>query len=97
MDITVLHVDQCPNTNAALARLSEALERVGRNGVRVLTQLVESEQEAEEYGLRGSPTILVDGVDVSSPPDTPIMFACRAGRPDDVVPPVDDLVRALGG
>ncbi|MGH3442914.1 MAG: thioredoxin family protein [Nitriliruptorales bacterium] len=93
----MLHVDQCPNTDVALARLDDVLKRIGRDDVRVLTQLVDSEQQAEECGLRGSPTILVDGIDVSSPPGTPIMFACRAGRPEDIVPSVDELLRALGG
>lgn len=59
---------------------------------------VESEEEAERQGFRGSPTIRVGGVDVEPPgEDEPTGLLCRVYRREDgrVSPlPDPDKVRA---
>jgi hypothetical protein len=63
MRLDVLHVDQCPNLPPLLARLAEATD------LPVTTVLVASDAEAAEYGMAGSPTLLINGVDPFAGPE----------------------------
>lgn len=75
MDVTLLYFDECPNWKAADGHLSAlAAEMPGLNVVR---HLVDTPQEAERTGFRGSPSILVDGVDVFAHADAPVGLSCR--------------------
>jgi len=60
--ITVLHVPSCAGGAAAFA----AASRLGaaRDDVEVAEVLIEDEETALERGLRGSPTVLIDGRDL---------------------------------
>ncbi|GAB3740342.1 alkylmercury lyase family protein [Microlunatus parietis] len=57
MKLEVLHVPDCPNLPPLLDRLAEITD------VPVTTRLVQSDAEAAEHGMAGSPTLLIDGVD----------------------------------
>ncbi len=59
---------------------------------------VHSAEEAERLGLRGSPTVLVDGHDPFSDPGATAGLACRIYRSAagaDGAPSVEDLVAVL--
>ena len=43
-------------------------------------QLIETPEAAAEHGFRGSPTVLIDGVDPFTDPDAPIGLSCRVYR-----------------
>jgi hypothetical protein len=60
--ITILHVSDCPNLAVARSRIEAALERSGLDAV-IEEVLVATDPEAITAGLRGSPTILLDGRD----------------------------------
>lgn len=97
MEITLLHVTDCPNVALARGRVSEAAAQVGLV-VQVEERLVSGPAEAEELGFTGSPTILVDGSDPFASPDSTPSMACRLYRSDHGVqgaPSVDDLAEAL--
>jgi len=73
-NITLLHTGDCPNwrtTGDRLAMLADEL------GLVVETRAVTSIGEAAATDFRGSPTILVDGVDPFGDATTPVGLACR--------------------
>jgi hypothetical protein len=57
MRLEVLHVPDCPNLAPMLARLAEVTE------LPVATRTVDSDADALRFGMAGSPTLLIDGVD----------------------------------
>jgi hypothetical protein len=57
MKLEVLHVPDCPNLPPMLERLGEASD------LPVTTREIDSDAEDAEFGMAGSPTLLIDGVD----------------------------------
>lgn len=95
----LLFVSDCPNLDLARRRLNEAAARAGVELV-VREQLVIDAEAAEELGMHGSPTILVDGRDVAGTRASEAAVSCRLyATPSGLegAPSVDDLVAALGG
>jgi hypothetical protein len=96
MDITLLYFDDCPNWRVADERLAAiAAERAD---LKVTRHLVDTLEEAERVGFHGSPSILVDGVDVFAEPDAGVGLSCRVYRtPDGLAgaPTVEQLRAAL--
>lgn len=61
--------------------------------------LVATEEEAERVSFRGSPTILIDGVDPFAAGDEPIGLSCRIYRtPDGYAgsPTLEQIAAVLG-
>lgn len=98
MDVTLLYFDDCPNWHEADEHLRAlALEQPE---LRVTRQVVETPEEAERTQFRGSPSILVDGVDPFSDDDAPVGLSCRVYQtPDGPAgsPTLDQLRAALAG
>ncbi|MGQ0849559.1 MAG: thioredoxin family protein, partial [Actinomycetota bacterium] len=61
MDITLQYFDGCPNWKTT----AEDLARLIDQGLlaRISYELIDSEDAAVDRGFRGSPTVLIDGVD----------------------------------
>ena len=92
MNVTLLYFDDCPNWEVTDAHLSVLAIEIP--DLAITRQLVETPEEAERVGFRGSPSILVDGVDVFADPDAPVGLSCRVYQtPDGLVgsPTVDQL------
>ena len=96
MRIDILYVTHCPNLAAARTRVQEAVQDAGVSAVvdevEILTQ-----EDAERFGMHGSPTILIDGHDPFRLADEPSL-ACRLYRTAGAVegaPTVADLVEVL--
>src|SRR5215472_10051604 len=66
MRIEVLTVPGCPNGPLVEQRLAEAL--AGRPDVTVERRVAGTAEQAEEYGMRGSPTVLINGRDPFAAP-----------------------------
>jgi len=64
VDARVVYLDDCPCWRAAEERLGEALTRIGRPELPVTLVEVRPETEARVSGFAGSPTIVIDGVDL---------------------------------
>lgn len=97
MDVTLLYFDDCPNWKIADQRL--AAIAAGRADVTVTRHRVETIEEAERLGFHGSPSILVDGVDVFAEPGAGVGLSCRVYRtPDSLAgaPTLEQLRVALG-
>jgi hypothetical protein len=75
MDVTLLYFDECPNWLVANERLDTLL--VEYPGMSITRHEVDTPEEAERTGFRGSPSILIDGVDPFAGPDDPVGLACR--------------------
>ncbi|GGO85475.1 hypothetical protein GCM10011584_05530 [Nocardioides phosphati] len=96
MDIALLYFDDCPNWKIADERLAAiAAERLD---LTVSRHLVDTLEEAERLGFHGSPSILVDGVDVFAEPDAGVGLSCRVYRTPDGqagAPTIEQLREAL--
>lgn len=100
MNVELLWWEGCPSTERALETVREALTELGLEATEVRTREVRTDDEATELGFLGSPTILIDGVDlVPAADDEPIGLSCRVYRRRDgrisPLPDPDDLREAL--
>ncbi len=96
MDIASLYFDECPNWKVAEERLVAIAAE--RTDLTVTRHLVDTVVEAERVGFHGSPSILVDGVDVFAEADAGARLSCRVYRtPDGLAgaPTVEQLRAAL--
>jgi hypothetical protein len=90
----------CPSTERALAAVREAVAELGLSGVEVQMREIATEDDAQDAGFVGSPTILIDGADlVPAADDEQIGLSCRVYRRRDgrisPIPDPDDLREAL--
>ena len=81
MKITLQYFNGCPNWKEAEANI-ETLRTEGFDVV-VDRQLIETAEAAEQYGFRGSPTVIIDGVDPFADADAPIGLSCRVYQTKD--------------
>jgi hypothetical protein len=65
VDVELLVLSDCPNESGALSVLRLAFDRVGLAALSVRTTVIASQEQAQERGFVGSPTILINGVDRS--------------------------------
>lgn len=75
MEITLLYFDDCPNWMEADRHLVQLQSEFA--DLVISRQLVETPEEAERLGFRGSPSILIDGIDPFGEPDAPVGLSCR--------------------
>jgi len=80
MQIEVLHIDQCPNLEAARKALAEVVDELGLSDVTVTSTLIGSSEEAARHRFAGSPTVLIDGLDVVPGVEPTTNLACRVYR-----------------
>jgi Alkylmercury lyase len=90
-------VPGCPNAPVLGDRLAAVVD--GRAGVLVSHRVISDEGEAARWGMRGSPTLLIDGVDPFAEPGQRASLSCRLYRGDDGrasgAPTVDQLRQAI--
>ena len=98
VDVTLLCFDDCPNWREADAHL-RTLEREHPE-LHVTRHIVDTPEEAERTRFRGSPSILIDGVDPFADADAPVGLSCRMYQtPDGPAgsPTLDQLREVLAG
>lgn len=78
--VTLLYVDGCPNWRGTERRLLALRET---HDLIVERRCVTTAEEAERLGFRGSPTVLVEGVDPFASGTEPVGLACRLHRDED--------------
>lgn len=97
MKVSLLYFDDCPNWRVADRRLDSIA--ADHPALEVTRHRVETLEEAERLGFHGSPSILVDGVDVFAVPGDGVGLSCRVYRtPDGFAgsPTIEQLQAALG-
>ncbi|MEU1404822.1 alkylmercury lyase family protein [Streptomyces sp. NPDC005728] len=98
MRVEMLTVPDCPNGPVLRERLALAL--AGHTDAEVTEHVVDDQAEAEQRGMHGSPTLLVDGRDPFAAPGTAASVSCRLYRGTDGrlggAPSVEELRRVLG-
>ncbi|MFZ1995800.1 MAG: hypothetical protein WAU75_16940 [Solirubrobacteraceae bacterium] len=93
--VELLWWEGCPSTDRALSELRTALTELGLPDDVHLRE-IRSDDEAEAAGFTGSPTILIDGVELMAalgrgPGDEPAGLNCRVyARRDGRVSPTPD-------
>lgn len=77
MKVQVVHIDECPNSAAAVERVRSTLDAIGLADVPVESVLVRTTDEAAAVEFAGSPTILIDGHDAFPTGTRTSDLACR--------------------
>lgn len=98
MDVELLVVPGCANQHSAAALLRTALDDIGLPGATVRTTVITTQQQADQRGFTGSPTIRLDGDDPFAQPGRPPALACRVYPGPDgpsPLPALSDLRQAL--
>ncbi len=98
MKVTLQYMPDCPNWQAALDNVNEALRLADHVEQEVQLVAVTTWQEAEAIGFRGSPTILINGHDPFADESTGVGLTCRVfATPEGfaVAPTIDQLVDAF--
>jgi len=97
-EVELLLVADCPHEAAAIDAIRHALDDIGLLGAPFKTRTVTSQQQADALGFTGSPTILINGIDLFAQPRLPPSLACRLYPTLDgpaAVPSLPELRRAL--
>jgi len=76
MEITLQYFDCCPNWKITDTYLTTLISDRGLDTT-LGYQLIDTSEAAIEHQFRGSPTVLIDGVDPFADSNAPIGFACR--------------------
>jgi hypothetical protein len=98
MRATVVHFDGCPHWILALERLEYAIGYGGVGHVEVDLVSVASQEEALDRGMRGSPTIHIDGADPFPEAGVPLGMRCRIYTTEhgmNGAPSIAQMVEAL--
>lgn len=75
MEITLQHFNDCPNWKTTAAHLSTLVDD-GLDAT-VSYELIDTRELAVARRFRGSPTVLIDGIDPFADEDAPVGLACR--------------------
>ncbi|WP_265446243.1 MULTISPECIES: hypothetical protein [Flexivirga] len=97
VQIELLVVPDCPNEAAATELIQAAVRSTGVSA-NIARTIITNDEEANERGFTGSPTILLNGADPFAEADARIALACRLySTPTGLrtAPDLTELCRAL--
>jgi hypothetical protein len=98
MRVVIRYFDGCPSWRVTEDRIREALGDLGSPDVTIDRERVETVERARELEFRGSPTVLIDGVDPFLDETAPIGLSCRlyrTGAAAEGAPSLAELRRVL--
>jgi hypothetical protein len=97
IEVELLWWEGCPSTERACGLVRAGLDELGLDGVGIEMVEIETDAQAAERGFRGSPTILINGIDLielagrESAGDQTAALSCRLyHRRDGRVSPTPD-------
>lgn len=97
VDIELLVIPDCPNGPETADLISAAVADTLVQAT-ITRTIIENEDQARQRGFRGSPTILLNGMDPFASGDAPVALSCRLySTPDGLrgVPALRDLRQAI--
>ena len=97
MHVRLLYFDDCPNWEEAARHLEVLASEV--DDLDITTSIIDTPELAASENFRGSPTILIDGMDPFAKPDDPVGLSCRRYETPDGpagTPTLGQLRAALG-
>jgi len=97
VNIEILYVPDCPNLNPTRDHLSAALKATGITADVRETEINDADAAARA-GMRGSPTVIIDGRDAVTSDASAGSLSCRlypTGEGTQGAPSVDQLREAL--
>jgi hypothetical protein len=77
MNIEVLHIDGCPNWESVGTVLNELIAELELGNLTPNFTLIQTPQDAAKHRFAGSPTILIDGIDLVPNAERTAELACR--------------------
>jgi hypothetical protein len=92
--LTVLSVPRCPHAQVLIDRVRAAL---GARSAELALVVIDNEEGARQWGMTGSPTLLVDGVDPFAVAGLEPSVSCRLYRCAGGVPSVAELEAVIIG
>ena len=98
MEITLLYFEGCPSWKVAEERL--AVLTAERSDLTVTRRAVESVEDAERLGFYGSPSLLLEGVDLFAQASAGVGLACRIYQTPEGpsgAPTLDQMRAAISG
>jgi hypothetical protein len=75
VQVTLLYFEECPNwveVDGHLEMLAAEFD-----GLHISREVVDTPEAAEAFRFRGSPSVLIDGVDPFADPSAPVGLSCR--------------------
>lgn len=81
MRVVLRYFDGCPNWRVLQERLRQIMDELGIDAA-IELERVETPERAQELSFRGSPTVLIDGVDPFLDETAPVGLSCRIYRTD---------------
>jgi hypothetical protein len=77
MNIEVLHIDECPNWESVGTVLKELIAELELGDLNPNFTLIRTPKDAAKHRFAGSPTILIDGIDLVPNAEPTAELACR--------------------
>lgn len=77
MEVVLQYSADCPNWQRAAGLVRQVLQELQQPDEVLTLRAVTTSEEAEAVGFRGSPTVLVDGVDPFGDTSAPVGLSCR--------------------
>jgi len=96
MDVTLMYFDDCPNWKIADERLRSLQTEIP--DLHISRLKVTTPEAAERHQFRGSPSLLIDGIDPFATESDPVGLSCRVYQtPDGPAgsPTIDQLREAI--
>ena len=91
--IEVQHFHGCPNSEKMIQRVKEAISR-SEVEIEFKEVLIDTPEKAELHKFRGSPTVLVNGVDLEGMPEPDSgTLACRYYK--NGIPSVETIINTI--
>jgi len=66
VNVFVLHSPGCPGAEPAAREVARALQELGLPAEAMKVRVVEDEDTAKAWGMRGSPTVTINDLDVDA-------------------------------
>lgn len=98
MNITIQYFDSCPNWRIAEGRVKSIIDEHELEAS-IEYQRIETYEDAVKHRFAGSPTLLIDGVDLFASGQMPVGLACRTYMTKEGLaesPTVAQIEEALG-